>query len=146
MCSLHSKELSYYCRTDNILVCADCFVENHQGHDFHHANEVGDEEKEKFRNGYFEMLEKERQAYLLAVDEVSHVTNTLKQRGEQTKKSIQIHFQSLRNSLERREDELVLETQKIVTQKVDKLLEQEKLLKEIFEGLDKEVVFMCNTF
>ncbi len=88
------------------------------------------------------MLEKERQKYHLAVDEVSYAMKTLRQKGEKTKGDIQEHFQSLRESLERREDELVLETQKIVTLKVDKLLEQEKLLKEIFEGLDTEVVYV----
>lgn len=142
VCSQHGKEFDYYCQTDNVLVCADCFVDVHRKHDVYRTEAVYENEKEKFCSDTFELLEKERSKFDLAIRDVTHAMSILKAKGEKTKESIQEHFRSLRDSLERSENKLVMEAQRIVYLKVDKLSEQEKQLKESFKELDTEVLVL----
>lgn len=140
MCSQHSKELAYYCKTDENLLCGDCLIEtNHKNHDTDHASKVGDEQREIFRTKSFEPLEKEFQNFSLAIKKVSYATTSLRQKGEQTKEQIQEHFQSLRENLVKTEQELLLGTDTIVNMKVVSLGEQNKQLNEMHEELDFEV-------
>ncbi len=144
LCSQHGKIFDYYCQTDSVLVCADCFIDEHRQHDVYRTEVVYETEKETFSKDTFEMLEKERSKFNLAIQNVAHAMNILKAKGEKTKESIQEHFQSLRESLEMSENKLVMEAQNIICLKVDKLSEQEKQLKESFKDLDKEVHVGCS--
>ena len=67
------------------------------------------------------------------------MSSSLRQKGEQTKGEIQEHFQSLRENLVKTEQELLSGTDKIISEKVAALGEQEKQLKEMHEELDFEV-------
>ncbi len=123
-------------------MCADCFIDEHRKHDVYRPDTIYETEKETFCKNTFEMLDKERSKFSLAIQDVSHAMSILKAKGEQTKESIQEHFQSLRDTLEKSENRLVMEAQNIVYLKVDKLSEQEKQLKESFKNLDTEVQYL----
>lgn len=121
-------------------MCGDCLVEpDHKQHKTALAENVSDLEREAFQKNTFESLEKQHINFSQAIENVNYTTNILKKKGEQTKERIQEHFQRLHENMIQREEELLLATDNIISEKVKSLNTQKEQLNEIYEVLDTEV-------
>ena len=140
LCDEHQRVLEFFCKTDDRLVCADCLVQpQHRGHTTIAAKEIVAEEQENLRQNSFENAERMLLKVREAVDSVSNMAHSLKDKGEVTKSRIQRHFKEIRDVLESREQALLNTTDEIVMKKVTKLEQQKKTLLKSREDLEIRV-------
>ena len=140
ICQEHHKHMEYFCKTDDQLVCGDCLVlSRHRGHSTSLAKDELETEMDYLRHHSFEDAEKMLLKVREAVDNVSNMTTSLKEKGERTKLQIQKHFKEIRDALESRELALLSTTEDIVIRKVSKLERQKEVLVQSRDQLDIEV-------
>ena len=127
----HKDELEYYCKTHNILCCAACLsLIKSKGNGLHkdckvyNIEEIKDEKKNKLKenNKYLEDLSKKKDQLINKVKEIYEKINKDK---EDLKLKIQKIFTKLRNALNEREDEILLE----VDNKFDSIYFNEDIIK-----------------
>ncbi len=111
----------------------------HRGHDTVSARQILEEELENLRQNSFENAERMLLKVREAVDTVSNMAHSLKEKGETTKSRIQRHFQEIRDVLEAREQALLSTTDEIIMKKVSKLEQQRKMLLKSREDLEMKV-------
>ena len=132
--------MEFYCETDCQLVCADCLVmARHRGHDTVAAKKIVERELESLRLNSFENAERMLLKVREAVDNVSRMTDAVKDKGETIKAHIQTHFKEIRDALEAREQALLSTTEDIVMKKVSRLERQQELLIKSREDLEMKV-------
>lgn len=132
--------MEFYCETDSQLVCADCLVmPRHRGHDTVAAKDIVERELDLLRQESFENAERMLLKVREAVDSVSHMTDSVKDKGERTKSQIQKHFRDIREALEAREQVLLDTTEDIIMKKVSKLERQQGMLIKSKEDLEEKV-------
>ena len=129
ICELHDKQLEYYCKTDDKLLCADCLIEEaHRGHETAKAKQVLEEEIELLKENCFEVAERMLLKMTVAVDDVRNMSEAVKEKGEKTKHQIQQHFQEVKKVLRQREQALLETTEQIVMTKAAALNKQREKL------------------
>ncbi len=111
----------------------------HRGHNTVAVKEILEAELESLRQNSFEDAERMLLKVREAVDSVSHMADSLKEKGEKTKARIQMHFKEIRDTLETREQNLLNTTEEIVLRKVTKLENQEEVLVKSREDLEIKV-------
>ena len=138
----HKNRLEYYCRTHNQLCCVACIANikgkgngQHSGCEIVSIEEIKDEKKDKLQEHlkYLEDISKTIEESIKKLKNISEEINTKK---EILKKQVQSIFTKIRNSLNAREDEILLEIDK----KFDEHFFKEDLVKES-EKLPKKVKF-----
>lgn len=140
MCDEHQRHLEFFCETDDRLVCADCLVMPlHRGHSTIAAKQVVERELEDLRLNSFENAERMLLQVREAVDSVSNMSDSLKEKGEKTKARVQMHFKDIRDALEAREQSLLSTTEEVVMRKVTKLEKQKEVLVRSREDLEIKV-------
>lgn len=132
--------MEYFCETDDQLVCGECLVmSRHRGHNTIVAKKLLEREMENLRQNSFETAERMLLKVREAVDSVSNMSDSLKEKGEKTKSKIQSHFKEIRDALEIREQSLLCTAEEIVMRKVDKLEMQREVLAQSKEDLEIQV-------
>ena len=128
----HQIELEYFCKTHNELCCAKCIVKvkkkgNGQHIDCEVCNfeDIIDEKKQNLKNN-IKILEDLSNSLQSSIDELKIIVEKLTKNKEEIKLNIQKVFTKIRNSLNNREDELLLE----VDNQYEKLYFNEDILKE----------------
>ena len=111
----------------------------HRGHNTIVAKKVMEREMDILRQNSFEITERMLLKVREAVDSVSNMTDSLKEKGEKTKSTIQKHFKDIRDALETREQSLLYTTEEIVMRKVDKLDMQREVLAKSKDDLEIQV-------
>lgn len=140
LCELHDKQLEYFCKTDDKLLCGDCLVEeNHRGHETARAVKVLEEEFEVLRENSFEVAERMLLKMTVAVDDVRNMNEAIKEKGEKTKHQIQQHFQEVKKVLRQREQALLETTEQIVLTKAAALNKQKEKLEHSKMELENQV-------
>ena len=128
----HINKLEYFCKTHNILCCAQCIIKikrkgNGQHTDCNVCNyeDIIDEKKENLKNN-IKILEDLSNSLQSSIDELKIIVEKLTKNKEEIKLNIQKIFTKIRNAINNREDELLLE----VDNEFDKLYFNEEILTE----------------
>ena len=127
----HSK-LEYYCKTHNILCCAACIASiKGKGYGKHNQCEVCfikkiKNEKKKLLEENIKYLEKISSSLEKSINELKIIFDKISKNKEELKINIQKIFTNIRNVLNNKEDELLLNIDK----QFDKIFFDEKLIKE----------------
>ena len=138
----HKNKLEYYCRTHNELCCVACITNikgkgngQHSGCQVTLIEEIKNEKKDKLQENlkYLEDISKTIEESINKLKKISEEINTKKENLKIQVKSI---FTKIRNSLNAREDEILLEIDK----KFNELFFKEDLVKES-EKIPKKVKF-----
>ena len=114
----HSIELEYYCKNHKILCCAKCITNLEDKENGHHKdcdispiNEFERNKKEKLDNN-IKTLENLYNSLEKTIKEINETFEKISESKEDLKLIIQKEFTKLRNELNNREDELLLNVEK----------------------------------
>ena len=114
----HLEKLNYFCKTHNKLCCSSCIVKvKRQGNGQHtdcdvcNIEDIKDEKKNKL-NQNIKFLEDFSKNLQQLINELKEIFRKICENKESLKLKIQKIFTKLRNSLNEREDELLLEVDK----------------------------------
>ena len=128
----HPNVLEFYCKDHNKLCCASCIIKLKKDGYGQHSNcnicniENIEEEKRTELNKNNQCLEKLLESLEQSLDELKNIFDKLSENKEKIKLEVQKIFTKIRNTINDREDELLLEIDK----KYDELFFNEDLIKE----------------
>jgi len=141
----HSK-LCYFCKTHNKLCCATCIVKikgegngQHKDCDVCFIKEIKDEKKNKLKEN-IKCLKDLSNSLESSINELKKLFDKINENKEEFKLKIQKIFTNIRNNLNNREDELLLEVDKEFNNlfgNEDIIKEGEKLPEKIKKSLEK---------
>ena len=142
----HNGELKYYCKSHNQLCCAFCVVKikgegngQHTDCEICFIKDIKDEKKEKLKEN-IKILENLSMTLEESINKLKIIIEKVNENKELLKSNIQKIFTKIRNTLNEREDELLLEVDKRFNDiycNEDILRENEKLPNKIKLSLDK---------
>jgi hypothetical protein len=141
----HQIELEYFCKNHNELCCAKCIALKTKGNGQHTSCDVCeiadivDEKKQNLKKN-IAILEDLSNSLKLSIDELKTIVEKITKNKEDIKINIQKIFTQIRNAVNNREDELLLEVDKIFEKyygNEDILRENEKLPNKIKISLEK---------
>ena len=131
----HINELIYFCKTHNALCCAECITKlkgknngNHSDCNICLIEDVEVEKKNKLKEN-IKTLESLSNNIQQIIDEFKKTFEKINEKSEEYKIKIKKVFTNIRNEINKREDELLLD--------VDKKLGSFFLNKEYFNNIDK---------
>ena len=147
----HINELIYYCKNHNKLCCASCIVKLPEEGNGQHTNcdicfikDIKDEKK-KILNENIKSLEQLSQNLHDSIKELKDIFDKIYENKDSIKSKIQIIFTKIRNILNEREDELLLEIDKICDNlfyKEESVKKSEKLPNYINKCLEKSKIII----
>ena len=126
-CPNHDEPLIICCFDCESLICHHCTVKDHRDHDFEFCKIASTKTKRNLLEN-LSPLKIQRESLAKAIDNIQTTKQELKAQGGSVASSIQTSFKELREILDMREQELLVEAAGIVQQKMDKLSIQEKTL------------------
>jgi len=142
----HLNELTYFCVTHNKLCCAKCITKIKYEEDGQHSDckicpikDIENEKRNKLKN-IIKDLEKLSINLEQSIIELKKILEENNEKKEALKVNIQKVFTKLRNSLNEREDQLLLEVDKQYNDKFyyeDIIKKTEKLPKKVKSSLEK---------
>ena len=129
----HQVELKYFCKSHNMLCCSECIVKVNKNYGGQHTDcdvciieDVENDKKNKLKEN-IKILEDLSINLQNIINDLKVIVEKINKNKEQLKMNIQKIFTKLRNCLNDREDELLLEIDK----KYNKLSLNEEIIKEI---------------
>ena len=142
----HNKELNYFCKNHNALCCAVCLCKiedkgngNHKNCEVFLINDIQEEKRKKLKEN-IKLLEELSIDLNKTINQLKNFMENINENKEKLKIKVQEVFTKIRNEINKREDELLLEIDKHF-QKLfmdDNFLKQsEKLPKKINDSLEK---------
>ena len=142
----HTIKLEYYCKNHNQLCCAACIAKLNEIGDGQHKecnvciiSKIKDEKKNKLKDN-IKCLEELETKFNENMNELKDIIQKNEKNKEDLKLYIQNIFTKMRNNLNDREDELLLEIDKVFNDKYlceDLIKKAEKLPKAIKLSLNK---------
>ena len=134
----HFSTLDYFCKTHNVLCCAECIIKikrigkgQHSDCQIYNIEDIINEKKNKLKENIY-LLEKDSTDY--SNNNLMEIFEKINKNKEEIKLKIQKIFTKIRNILNNREDELLLEIEKIY----QNLIFNENIVKES-ENLSKNI-------
>ena len=128
----HTVELKYFCKTHNKLCCAECITKikdkengQHSDCDICTIQDIEIEKKNKLKEN-LKLLKEFSCTVDKSINELKKIYEKINENKEEIKLKIQKTFTKLRNILNNREDELLLE----VDNKFNNLFYKEDIIKE----------------
>jgi len=145
----HYNKLEFFCLTHNQLCCASCIAKikkenygNHKDCDVCIIEDIKDEKIKKLEQN-IHLLENFSKNINESINNLKNITEKINERKEQLKLKIQKIFTKIRNELNNREDELLLDIDKqfeTLYFKEEIIKEYEKLPNKIKSSLDKSKI------
>ena len=126
-CLDHDEPLNIYCYDCCTLICRDCTVKDHKEHNFEFCKKAAPTTKKKLLEE-LKPLKEQSVNFSHAVKEIQTIKNEVEEQGDSVANTIQTSFKELRDILDKREKELLNDCGRVVREKVEKLLLQEKNL------------------
>ena len=128
----HLDKLEFFCKNHNLLCCASCITKikrkgkgQHTDCNICNIEDIKDEKKNKLREN-IEKLENLSLNFEQSINQLKSIFENINKNKEELKLKIQKIFTKIRNVLNEREDQLLLEVDK----KYDNLYIKEDILKE----------------
>ena len=142
----HSAKLNYYCKNHNQLCCSACIAKLNKIGDGQHKDcdvciiqEIKEEKKNKLKEN-IKRLEDLQNKFNESIESLKLIFENIEKDKEKLKLDIQKIFTQIRNVLNNREDELLLEVDNLYNSKYfneDIIKKGEKLPKQIKLSLEK---------
>ena len=139
-------ELKYFCKTHNELCCAACLCKINEGEDGQHKDcdvclisKIIDEKKNKLIEN-IKSLENLEKKFNESIEKLKEIFQKIEKDKEGLKLEIQNIFTKLRNAINEREEELLLEVDNLFNKKFitdDLITKGKKLPKQIKSSLEK---------
>ncbi len=127
MCTKHDESMKIYCFTCSCLICRDCTIKDHSGHNHEFMKSAAPEMKKKLVQ-QLDPLKKVEVSLSHAVEEIQNTKSKIEAQGDSVANKIKNSFAEYRKIVEKREQELLKEAATKVTQKLENLSGQEKSL------------------
>ena len=127
MCEKHDEKVKVYCFDCNSLICRDCTIKDHNGHNHEFIKEAAPVIKKELL-GQLDPLKELREKLSHAVEEINIVKSEVKVQVDTATESIKNSFNELREMLANHEQDLLQEAATKGAQKFEKLSAQEKKL------------------
>ena len=128
----HLEKLQFFCKTHNILCCSSCIIKIKREGNGQHTNcevcnieDIKNEKKNKL-NENIKFLENLSTNLQNLINELKEIIEKINENKETLKLKIQKIFTKLRNTINEREDEILLEVDK----QFDNLFLEESIIKE----------------
>ena len=144
----NTKRLNYFCKDHNDLCCACCIAkiktrENGKHHDCNvcDINDICEEKKKNLSNN-IKNLENLSKLFQSLINDLKKIMEEIDKNKEEIKQEIQNIFTKIRGELNNREDQLLIEVDKIFEKKfnvesIDNILKEKKFNEKIKIFLDK---------
>ena len=142
----HQNKLNYFCKNHNKLCCVACIAKlnekgegQHKDCDVCYIENIKEEKRNKFKEN-IKCLEDLQNKFNESLESLKQIFQNLEKDKENLKIEIQNIFTKIRNSLNKREDELLLEVDNLYNNKYfneDIIKKGEKLPKQIKLSLEK---------
>ncbi len=117
-CQLHEgSEIKFASTTCNILVCMECTVIKHKGHDFEELTKHATQQKQKITEGK-ELLAQAEIKLGESIEEVKAVMEKIEEKRKVIDAKIDEEFQELEATLKNRKKELIAKREEISTAKL----------------------------
>lgn len=120
----HQSELNYFCKDHNELVCAKCITKmkgqgngQHTDCNIHHLEDICEEKKKNLADN-IKKLDNLSKLFQASIDDLKKIFDAIEKNKEEVKKEIQTVFTNIRTELNKREDELLKETDIIYEKKI----------------------------
>ena len=127
ICKKHDEPMKIYCFDCSLLICRDCTVKDHFGHNYEFVKECAPEMKKKLVT-HLEPLKKVKVELSHAVEEIQTTQHEIEAQGDSVADHINSSFDELQKILENRRQELLKEAALKVREKLEHLSGQEKSL------------------
>ena len=127
MCKKHDEQMKIYCFDCNCLICRDCIIKDHNGHNHEFIKEAAPKVKKELLE-QLDPLNEVKVNLSQAMEEINIVKSKVKVQVDASNECIKNSFNELRQILANREQELLKETTAKGAQKLDLLSAQEKKL------------------
>ena len=127
MCEVHTKKMKIYCFDCSCLICRDCFMKNHLGHNYEFIKVAAPEMKKKFIEKMYP-LEELKMSLSHALKEIQSTQSEIEAQGDSMNNKLESLFEHLHKIIEQRKQELLKEVATKVTQKLNHLSVQEEKL------------------
>ena len=127
MCKKHDEPKKIYCFDCSLLICRDCTIKDHSGHNHEFVKECAPEMKKKLV-AYLEPLRKMKVELSHAVEEIQTTQHEIEAQGDSVADHINTSFDELQKILENRRQRLLKEAALKVREKLEHLSGQEKSL------------------
>ena len=136
----HTCSLDYFCKDHNQLCCALCIVKHPKNGTGQHTNcntciieDIYEEKKNKL-NDNIKLLEDISKDIELSINELKQILDGIDEKKEEIKSKVQKIFTKIRNNLNEREDEILME----IDNNLDKIISKEKFLKK-YKNFPKKI-------
>ena len=126
-CETHNEEVKIYCFECNSFICRDCAIKDHNGHRHEYTTVAGPKVKEQLLK-LLDPLREVKGKLSVALEEIQISRTEVKGQLDSVSTKVTTAFKELKETLARREQELLDETASTVAQKVEKLTAQETKL------------------
>ncbi len=144
----HNKELNYFCKDHNLLLCANCISKIKTRGNGEHCDcnicDINDicEEKKKNLANKIKNLEKLSKQFQSLINGLKKIFEEIEKNKDDVKEEIQKIFTKIRTELNNREDQLLLEVDEIFQKEfhnksVDNFLKEKKFSDKIKTFLDE---------
>ena len=127
MCTLHKEPKKIFCFDCSSLICRDCIVKDHSGHNYEFISVAAPEMKKKLIQ-QLEPLKEVSVNISHAVEKVQTTKSDIEAQGESVANEIRNSCKELREIIEKHEQELLKEAAVMMKQKLENLYSQEKSL------------------
>ena len=128
----HSNKLNYFCKTHNVLCCAECISPitekdngQHKDCELYTLDEIKEEKKNKLNNN-MKILEQLSSTVNESIKELKNIFEKINTSKENIKSKVLKVFTKLRNGINAREDEIMFQ----IDNKFDELFFKEDIVKE----------------
>ena len=126
-CKVHGKSLKIICFDCNKLICRNCAINDHKGHDIEFNNVAADNKKKELLESLKPLREVEG-SLSRALVEVCNTEHEVEAQGDSVANTIETSFEELHTILETRKQQLLEEAKRRVREKMENLKGQEKNL------------------
>ena len=133
-CKKHDEAMKIYCFDCKSLICRDCTIKDHFHHD-HEFIKISAPEMKKKLIEQLDPLNEVKVSLSHAVEEIKITKGDIETQGRSVAEYIDSSFDELQKIIENRRQELLNETALKVTEKLERLSDQEKSLSTTCEAI-----------
>ena len=124
-CKHHKQPMNMYCFDCGCLICFHCIMIDHQAHQYQFVKKAASATKEKLIQ-HLEPLRQMQKTLSCAVEEIQTTRSEVEAQGYSVVSCTESSFDELHQIIEHRKQQLLEESAKEMTRKVERLLDQEK--------------------
>ena len=139
-CKVHEEMMKLFCFDCGCLICRDCTIKDHHGHNYEFVKKAAPEVKKKLTQ-HLEPLKGEKYDLFCAVKEVQTAKSKLKAKGHSLVGGIENFCDKLCQIIQQHKKQLVEEANSTIAEKLEHLSCQEKGLSISCTGADSVIEF-----